>query len=63
MGLRPDTIQSLKRPKTGGAAPFQILDVDLFCELPSTLNYYGTESGGVGKIMKLSLQLCKDLLK
>ena len=63
MGLRPDTIQSLKRPKTGGAAPFQILDVDLFRELLLTPNRYGPESGGVGKFMKLSFQPYKVILK
>ena len=63
MGLRLDTIQRLKRTKTGDTAPFQILDVDLFCKFLSTLKSYGPESGGVGKVMKLSFQPCKDLLK
>ena len=49
--------------KRGGAAPFQILDVDLFCEFLLTLNSYGPESGGVGKVMKFSFQPCKVLLK
>ena len=50
-------------PKRGGAAPFQILDVELFYEFPSTPNSYGPESGGVRKVMKLSFQPYKDLLK
>ena len=63
MGLRLDTIQRLKRTKTGDTAPFQILDVDLFRELSSTPKCYGPESGGVGKVMKLYFQPYKDLLK
>jgi len=51
------------RPKRRGAAPWQILDVDLFHELPSTPNSYGPESGGVEKIMKLSFQPYKVFLK
>ena len=69
LGLRPDTIHgplAQKRccwPKRGGAAPFQILDVDLFHEFPLIPNSYGPESGGVGKFMKLSFQPYKVLLK
>ena len=50
-------------PKRGGAAPFQILDVQLFCELLLIPNSYGPESGGVGNILKLSFQPYKKLLK
>ena len=50
-------------PKRGGAAPFQILDIDLFRELLSTPNCYGPESGAVGKVMKLYFQPYKNLLK
>ena len=35
----------------------------LFCELLLTPNSYGPESGGVGKVIKLSFQPYKVLLK
>ena len=35
----------------------------MFCEFLSIPNRYGPESGGVGKVMKLSFQPYKDLLK
>ena len=50
-------------PKRGGAAPFQILDVNLFRELLLTPNIDGPEYGGVGKVMKLSFHPYKVLLK
>ena len=50
-------------PKKGGAAPFQILDVNLFRKLLLTLYSYGPESDGIGKVMKLSFQPYKVLLK
>ena len=50
-------------PKRGGATPFQILDIELFHEFLLTPKSYGPESGGVGKVMKLSFQPYKVLLK
>ena len=41
----------------------QILDIDLFREFLLIPNRYGPESGGVGKVMKLSFQPYKVLLK
>ena len=41
----------------------QILDVDLFRELPLTPNSYGPKSGGVRKVMKLYFQPYKVILK
>ena len=62
-GLKGPTWYTGHWPKRGGAAPWQILDVDLFCELLSTPNFYGPESDGVRKVMKLSFQPYKDILK
>ena len=50
-------------PKRGGAAPFHILDVELFRGLLSIPNCYGPISGGVGKVMKLCFQPYKDIPK
>jgi hypothetical protein len=50
-------------PKRGGAAPFQILDVDLFREFLLNPNSYGPESSCVGKVMKLSFQPYKEILE
>ena len=63
LGLKSPTRYTGHWPKRGGTAPFQILDVELFREFPSTPNSYGPESGGVRKVMKLSFQPYKDLLK
>ena len=62
-GLKGPTRYTGHWPKRGGAAPFQILDVELFHEFLSTPNSYGPESGGVRKVMKLSFQPYKNLYK
>ena len=63
LGLRPDTIHGPLDQKRWRNTPFQILDVELFHKFLLTLNSYGPESGGVGKVMKFSFQPCKVLLK
>ena len=47
--------------QTDGAAPKQILDVALFHQLLLTQSRYRPQSGGFGKVMKLSFQPYKEL--